>query len=119
MVQHHDVHPANTGRLRRHGSEELSYDPRRLQGVTVYRDSERTFAQGDRVQLTAPYYAEKLSNCELGTVEQIDKDGNLKLKMDSGRDVEFNAAASASGLRLRGDEPQQPGADCRPRADPR
>ena len=82
---------SNTVTIKRHGNEELSYDPRRLQGVTVYRDAERTFAQGDRVQLTAPYYAEKLANRELGTVEKIDGDGNLKLKMDSGREVEFNA----------------------------
>jgi ATP-dependent exoDNAse (exonuclease V) alpha subunit len=78
----------NTVTVKRYGGEELSYDPRRLQGVTVYRDAERTFAQGERVQLTAPYHAEKLANRELGTV---DKNGNLKLKMDSGREVEFNA----------------------------
>jgi conjugative relaxase-like TrwC/TraI family protein len=81
----------NTITVKRHGGEELSYDPRRLQGVTVYRDAERTFAQGERVQLTAPYHAETLANRELGTVENIDKKGNLKLKMDSGREVEFNA----------------------------
>jgi hypothetical protein len=62
-----------------------------LQGVTVYRDHERKFAQGDRVQMTAPYHEQQLANRELGTVEQIDKNGNLKLKMDSGREVEFNA----------------------------
>jgi conjugative relaxase-like TrwC/TraI family protein len=77
--------------VKRHSGEELSYDPRRLQGVTIYRDSERTFAQGDRVQLTAPYHEQRLANRELGTVEQIDKDGHLKLRMDSGREVEFNA----------------------------
>jgi conjugative relaxase-like TrwC/TraI family protein len=77
--------------VKRHDGEELSYDPRRLQGVTVYRDHERSFSHGDRVQMTAPYHAEKLANRELGTVEQINKDGNLKLKMDSGREVEFNA----------------------------
>ena len=70
--------------------EELSYDPRRLQGVTVYRDSERVFAQGDRVQMTAPYQKQNLANRELGTVEKIDHSGNLKLRMDSGREVEFN-----------------------------
>jgi ATP-dependent exoDNAse (exonuclease V) alpha subunit len=43
------------------------------------------------VQLTAPYHEQKLANRELGTVEQIDGGGNLKLKMDSGREVEFNA----------------------------
>jgi ATP-dependent exoDNAse (exonuclease V) alpha subunit len=41
--------------------------------------------------MTAPYYEQKLANRELGTVEQIDKNGNLKLLMDSGREVEFNA----------------------------
>jgi ATP-dependent exoDNAse (exonuclease V) alpha subunit len=81
----------NTVTVKRYGGEDLSYDPRRLQGVTLYRDAERTFAQGDRVQMTAPYHEQKLANRELGTVEQIDKNGNLKLKMDSGREVEFNA----------------------------
>jgi ATP-dependent exoDNAse (exonuclease V) alpha subunit len=61
-----------------------------LQGVTVYRDTERVFAQGDRVQMTAPYHEQKLANRELGTVEKIDVSGNLKLRMDSGREVEFN-----------------------------
>ncbi len=76
--------------ITRKSGEELSYDPRRLQGVTVYRDSERVFAQGDRVQMTAPYPKQNLANRELGTVEKIDHSGNLKLRMDSGREVEFN-----------------------------
>ena len=82
---------SNTLTVRRHGGVELSYDPRRLQGVTVYRDSERTFAQGDRVQLTAPYREQKLANRELATIERIEGDGNLKLRTDSGREVEFDA----------------------------
>jgi conjugative relaxase-like TrwC/TraI family protein len=76
--------------ITRKSGEELSYDPRRLQGVTVYRDGERVFAQGDRVQMTAPYQKQNLANRELGTVEKIDNSGNLKLRMDSGREVEFN-----------------------------
>ena len=80
----------NTLTITRKSGEELSYDPRRLQGVTVYRDSERVFAQGDRVQMTAPYQKQNLANRELGTVEKIDHSGNLKLRMDSGREVEFN-----------------------------
>jgi conjugative relaxase-like TrwC/TraI family protein len=82
---------SNMVTVTRKSGEELSYDPRRLQGVTVYRETERTFAEGDRVQMTAPYHAEKLSNRELGTVDKINGDGNLKLRMDSGREVEFNA----------------------------
>ena len=81
----------NTVTVKRRNGEELSYDPRRLQGVTVYRDTERTFAEGDRIQMTAPYRDHKLANRELGTVDKIDSDGNLKLRMDSGREVAFNA----------------------------
>jgi conjugative relaxase-like TrwC/TraI family protein len=81
---------SNKVTITRKSGEELSYDPRRLQGVTVYRETERTFAEGDRVQMTAPYHAQKLANRELGTVERIDVHGNLKLKLDTGREVEFN-----------------------------
>jgi conjugative relaxase-like TrwC/TraI family protein len=81
---------SNKVTITRKSGEELSYDPRRLQGVTVYRDGERVFAQGDRVQMTAPYQEQRLANRELGTLEKIDVSGNLKVKMDSGREVEFN-----------------------------
>src|SRR5437870_13733576 len=30
------------------------YDPRRLQGVAVYVQAERSFSDGDRIQFTAP-----------------------------------------------------------------
>ena len=82
---------ANILTVERKNGEQVSYDPKRQQGVTVYREAERTFAEGDRLQLTAPYYPEKLANRELGTLEKIDSDGNLKLRMDDGREVEFNA----------------------------
>jgi ATP-dependent exoDNAse (exonuclease V) alpha subunit len=59
--------------------------------TTVHRDSERKLAQGDRVQLTALYHEQNLANRELATIERIEGDGNLKLRTDSGREVEFNA----------------------------
>lgn len=65
---------------------ERSYDPRRQQGVSVYREQERTFSTGDRVQLTAPSRELKVANRELGTVESMD-DGRLRLRMDGGRTV--------------------------------
>ncbi len=68
------------------------YDPRRQQGVSVYREQERAFSAGDRLQLTAPLPGLKLANRELGTVEGI-KDGRLRLRMDGGRAVEFDLAA--------------------------
>ena len=81
---------SNRVTITRRTGEELSYDPRRLQGVTVYRDGERSFAEGERVQMTSPYQPLHLANRELGTIKSIDGDGNLKLKMDSGREVGFN-----------------------------
>ena len=110
---------SNTLTMTRKSGEELSYDPRRLQGVTVYRETERVFAQGDRVQMTAPYHEQKLANRELGTVEKID--GRRQSETAHGlrpRGRVQRAAASASRLRLCGDEPQQPGPDRRPSADP-
>ena len=68
---------------------EHNYDPRRQQGVSVYREQERTFSIGDRVQLTAPSRELKVANRELGTVEGIE-DGRLSLKMDGGRAVELD-----------------------------
>jgi conjugative relaxase-like TrwC/TraI family protein len=81
---------SNRVTITRKSGEELSYDPRRLQGVTVYRDGERSFAEGERVQMTSPYQPLHLANRELGTIKSIDGDGNLKLRMDSGREVGFN-----------------------------
>ncbi len=66
----------------------ISYDPKRLQGVTVYREAEREFSAGDRLQFRAPYHAQTVTNGELGTLEKIEK-GKLTVALDSGRSVEF------------------------------
>jgi ATP-dependent exoDNAse (exonuclease V) alpha subunit len=76
--------------VRRESGEQISYDPRRLQGVTLYRETERGFSKGDRVQFTAPNREQHIANRELGTIERIEKNGNLQLRMDSGRRVTFN-----------------------------
>jgi ATP-dependent exoDNAse (exonuclease V) alpha subunit len=68
---------------------QVAYDPRRLQGVTVYRDAQRAFSVGDRVQLTAPDKVRKLANRELGTIEAVDPHGTLTIRFDSGRTVNF------------------------------
>ena len=70
--------------------EQLSYDPRRLHGVTLYREAERALSIGDRVQFTAPNRERHIANRELGTVEKIDDSGTLQLRLDSGRSVGFN-----------------------------
>ena len=69
----------------------MTYDPRRLQGVTVYRESERSFSEGDRVQFTAPDKERHIANRELGTIESIDERGNAEVKLDSGREVRLRS----------------------------
>jgi len=70
---------------------ERSYDPRRQSGVSVYREEERAFSVGDRVQFTAPANELKIANRELGTVERIE-DGRMSLRMDDGRNVQIDPA---------------------------
>jgi len=69
---------------------ERTYDPRRQQGVTVYREGPRAFSEGDRVQFTAPANDLKVANRELGMIERIGDDGRLRLKMDDGRSVQLD-----------------------------
>ena len=76
--------------VKRESGEKVSYDPRRLQGVTLYRETERAFSQGDHVQFTAPNREQHIANRELGTIEKTDASGHLQLRMDSGRTVAFN-----------------------------
>jgi hypothetical protein len=71
----------------RHTGERVTYDPRRLQGVTLYRETDRAFAVGDRVQFTAPDRAHQVPNRELATLEQVDLSGRFHLRLESGRTV--------------------------------
>ena len=75
--------------VRRSTGEDVTYDPRRLSGVTLYREADRSFAAGDRVQFTAPDRSRHLANRELGTLERIDEQGSLQIRLDSGRTVRF------------------------------
>jgi ATP-dependent exoDNAse (exonuclease V) alpha subunit len=76
--------------VKRRNGEEVNYDPRRLHGVAVYRETERAFSQGDRVQFTAPNRDQHVANRELGTIKNIEGGGNMRLRLDSGRTVAFN-----------------------------
>jgi conjugative relaxase-like TrwC/TraI family protein len=73
--------------------EQVSYDPSRLRGISAYREIEREFAKGDRVQFTAPNRALQVANRDLGTIQQIDENRNISVRMDGDKDrtVTFNA----------------------------
>ncbi len=76
--------------VERENGQRLNYDPRRLQGVTLYRGAERAFSEGDRIQFTAPDREQHVANRELGTIEKIEASGNLQIRLDAGRVIAFN-----------------------------
>jgi ATP-dependent exoDNAse (exonuclease V) alpha subunit len=76
--------------VERGNGQRLSYDPRRLQGVTLYREADRAFSEGDRIQFTAPNRNQRVANRERGTIERIDESGDLRIRLDSGRAITFN-----------------------------
>jgi ATP-dependent exoDNAse (exonuclease V) alpha subunit len=74
----------------RNSGEQTTYDPRRQMGVSVYREQEKVFSAGDRVQFTAPSQDLKVANRELGTVESITHDGAMRLRLDNDRSISFD-----------------------------
>ena len=76
--------------IERENEAQQTYDPRRLSGVAVYKEVQREFSQGDRIQFTAPSRELEVANRELGTIHRVSDAGNLEIRMDSGRDVRFN-----------------------------
>ncbi|HEY6372094.1 MAG TPA: MobF family relaxase [Candidatus Sulfotelmatobacter sp.] len=69
---------------------ERTYDPRRQQGVSVFREEMRSFSVGDRIQFTAPANELKVANRELGTIGSIEENGRLRLMTDDGRAIELD-----------------------------
>ena len=81
---------ANLVTVVRATGERVIYDPRRVPGVTLFRETERAFARGDRVQFTAPCREQRVANQERGTIERIEAKGRLRVRLESGRRVAFS-----------------------------
>jgi conjugative relaxase-like TrwC/TraI family protein len=69
----------------------VTYDPRRLVGVNVYREVAHEFSVGDKIQFTAPDKSLGVANRDLAIVESIRSDGHLAARLDNGRQIEFDA----------------------------
>jgi hypothetical protein len=84
---------ANTLTVDLEAGSSVTYDPRRLRGVNVFREVEREFATGDRVQFTAPNKTLRVANRDLGTVVALE-DGNMTVRLDgkAQRSVAFETA---------------------------
>jgi hypothetical protein len=57
--------------------------------VSVYYQSERAFAEGDRIQFRAPDTQKRIANGELGTITKIEP-GQIRLTLDSGREIRID-----------------------------
>ena len=75
--------------IRKSDGELVTYDPSRLRGISAYKEIEREFAIGDRVQLTAPNRGLQVSNRDLGTLKSFDDAGRITLRMDNGKNITF------------------------------
>jgi ATP-dependent exoDNAse (exonuclease V) alpha subunit len=82
---------ANVLTVAKSSGEQANYDPRRLTGVSVYRELDREFSAGDRIQFTAPDKSLGVANRDLAVIESIASDGRISARLDNNRQVEFNA----------------------------
>lgn len=87
------VEPAqNLLTVQKESGEFVTYDPRRLSGVSVYREAMHDFAVGDRIQFTAPDKQLGVANRDLAIIESIAPDGRISARLDDNREIQFNAA---------------------------
>ncbi|HEY4046368.1 MAG TPA: AAA family ATPase, partial [Acidobacteriaceae bacterium] len=68
-----------------------TYDPRRLAGVSIYREVAHEFSVGDRIQFTAPDKLLGVANRDLATIESIRPDGRISARLDNDRLIDFAA----------------------------
>ena len=71
----------------------VTYDPRRLTGVSVYRLVAHDFSVGDKIQFTAPDKPLCVANRDLAVIDSIRRDGHISARLDNGRQIEFDATA--------------------------
>ena len=79
--------------VRKVDGQQVTYDPSRLRGIAAYREIERVFAVGDKVQFTAPSRDLHVANRDLGTIQSIGDDGKISVRIDGAKDriVRFDA----------------------------
>jgi hypothetical protein len=86
------IYPAaNQLTIEKSSGESATYDPRRLTGVSVYREIDREFSVGDRIQFTAPDNSLGVANRDLAVIESISPDCLISARLDDNRRVEFDA----------------------------
>ncbi|MGF7183104.1 MobF family relaxase [Tunturiibacter psychrotolerans] len=84
---------ANTLNVELENGANVTYDPRRLRGVQVFRETDREFATGDRIQMTSTHRELGVANRDLGTITSIEN-GQMAVRMDgkAERTISFDTA---------------------------
>jgi len=72
---------ANTLTVELENGTSVTYDPRRLRGVTVFTEAVREFSVNDRIQFTGPNKTLGVANRDLGTITAIDN-GHMTVRLD-------------------------------------
>ena len=83
---------ANVLTVERSTGEIANYDPRRLTGVSVYREVAQDFSPGDRIQFTAPDKSLGVANRDLAVIESVAPDGLVTARLENNRRFEFDAS---------------------------
>jgi ATP-dependent exoDNAse (exonuclease V) alpha subunit len=68
----------------------LSFNPATRSNLSVFESQERPFAIGDRIQFTTPWKQKGVASRETARIEHIEKNGNIAVRLDSGRRVAWN-----------------------------
>jgi conjugative relaxase-like TrwC/TraI family protein len=82
-------HRDNKLTVRLQNGREITYNPKRLSGVSVYKEATRQFAVGDRIQFRAPFAEVNVKNTELGTITEIEE-GEFTVSLSADRVITFN-----------------------------
>ncbi len=68
----------------------IAYDPNSRSNVSVFETQERAIAIGDRIQFTTPWKEKGVASRETAAVEQLEKNGNIAVRLQNGRRVAWN-----------------------------
>jgi len=81
----------NTVTVEKRDGQTITYNPQRLRGVNVFETAQREFANGDRLQFTAPDKELGIVRRELSTITKLSRDEiTVKLDGKDGRTITFD-----------------------------
>jgi conjugative relaxase-like TrwC/TraI family protein len=83
------THAENELTVQLQDGRNITYNPKRLSGVSVYKEATREFSVGDRIQFRAPFPEAKVKNTELGTITNIAQ-GQFMISLCADRVVTFD-----------------------------